>query len=138
MKARSILILAVILASVSACKKDKHNPQLTGTYTGMFDARPDHPTNGAAQPGPFAVQLIISGDNFQSGQSAAYITVGGGAVQATGSTLNFTDLEAFPDNTSINSEAALSNSYSYTLKGDSLLFSKTELNVTYTYKLKKQ
>lgn len=118
-----------------ACKKDKSSPQLTGTYTGTFRT-----TAGAAttQSGPFAVQLIISGNNFNSGQGSSFITVGAGTLKVSTGVLNFTDVEAFPDNTSVNSSAALNSSYSYTIKGDSLLFSKTALNVTYTYKFKKQ
>jgi len=134
MKKISILILSVVMLA-SACKKDKQSPQLTGTYTGLFSTKAASTTQ---QPGPDAVQLIISGNNFQSGQGTAYLTVGAGTVQVSTGVLNFTDTEAFPDNTSINSSAALSNSYNYTVKGDSLLFSKTVLNVTYTYKLKKQ
>ncbi|WP_143167111.1 hypothetical protein [Mucilaginibacter sp. OK098] len=135
MKKISILILSVMILA-SACKKEKKAPQLTGTYTGSFSETT--PSVIQQPPTLFAVQLIISGNNFQSGQGTAYLTVGAGTVQTSTSVLNFTDTEAFPDNTSINSSAALSNSYNYTVKGDSLLFSKTVLNVAYTYKLKKQ
>ena len=120
----------------SACKKDKKAPQLNGTYTGTFSESNLSVTQNPI--GLFKVQLIISGNNFQSGQGAAYITVGAGTVQTSTSVLNFTDTEAFPANTSINSSAALSNSYNYTVRGDSLMFSKTVSNATYTYKLKKQ
>jgi hypothetical protein len=135
MKKIAILILSVMMLA-SACKKDKKAPQLNGTYTGTFSESTLSVTQGP--PTISAVQLIISGNNFQSGQGAAFITVGAGTVQISTSVLNFTDTEAFPDNTSINSSAALSNSYNYTLKGDSLMFSKTVSNATYTYKLKKQ
>ena len=127
-------MLAVVLAS--ACKKENHTPQLNGTYTGLFNATPLYPT---AQLGnPSAVQLIISGNNFSSGTGTAYITVGGGELQINTSVLNFIDRNAYPQNTSINTSALLHDNYSYTVKDDSLLLSKTTLNVTYTYKLKKQ
>jgi hypothetical protein len=135
MKKIAILILSVVMLA-SACKKDKKAPQLNGTYTGTFSESTLSVTQ--APPTISAVQLIISGNNFQSGQGTAYITVGAGTVQISPSVLNFTDTEAFPDNTSINSSAALSNSYNYTVKGDSLMFSKMVSNSTYTYKLKKQ
>ena len=134
MKIVTILLLAVLLAS--ACKKEKHAPDLTGTYTGLFNAIPLHPT---AQPGdPSPVQLIISGNDFNSGTGPDFITVGGGSVGVSAGILNFIDLQVFPQNTSINTSAVLHDNYSYTVKGDSLLLSKTTLDVTYTYKFKKQ
>jgi hypothetical protein len=134
MKRVAILMLAVVLTS--ACKKEKHTPDLTGTYTGLFNATPLHPTAQLGDPLP--VQLIISGDTFKSGQSITYNPVGGGDVQISTMVVDFTNNQAFPDNTSINTAAVLHDNYSYTVEGDSLLLSKTALDVTYTYKFKKQ
>jgi len=127
-------MLVVVLAS--ACKKEKHTPDLTGTYTGLFNTATGNNTSQTGTPSP--VQLIIAGNNFNSGTGITYIPVGGGDVKISTSVLNFTDKLAYPDNTSVNTSAVLHDSYSYTIKGDSLLLSKTALDVTYTYKFKKQ
>jgi len=74
MKRIAILVLAAVLAS--ACKKEKHTPDLTGTYTGLFKATLVNTTMPPVEPAP--VQLIISGDTFESGMGASYITVGSG------------------------------------------------------------
>ena len=135
MKKTAFLILSVVMLA-SACKKDKNTPQLNGTYTGTF-----YESNVGVTQNPIRlseVQLIISGNNFQSGNGAGYISVGAGIVQTSPGVLNFTDTEAFPDITTYNSAAVLNGSYNYTVKGDSLFFSKTQPNGSYTYRLKKQ
>jgi hypothetical protein len=134
MKRIAIFMLAAVLAS--ACKKEKHTPDLTGTYTGLFKTTLVNTTLPPIDPSP--VQLIISGNTFKSGTGVAYITVGGGDLRTSTGVLNFTNNQAFPDNTSVNTSAVLNSSYNYTVKGDSLLLSKTSVDVIYTYKFKKQ
>ncbi len=127
-------MLAAVLAS--ACKKEKHTPDLTGTYTGVFKASLVNTTLPPVDQN--LVQLIISGNTFKSGIGVGYITVGSGNLQISTGVLNFTNNQFFPDNTSVNTSAVLNSSYNYTVKGDSLMLSKTSVDVIYTYKFKKQ
>jgi hypothetical protein len=133
MKKLSIVILALMLAS--SCKKEKSKAQLSGTFTGTFyQTQTGVTTQSAALP----VQVIISGNNFATGIGEHYYTVGDGTLEVSDDVLDFTNKDAFPANTQFNSSAALHDSYHYTIKGDSLLFNRTEAAGTAIYKLKKQ
>ncbi len=109
---------------------------LDGTYTGNFSLSNTAPATN------LPVQLILAGNQFNSGDLNNSYSVGGGTVAITDSVLNFTDIEAFPDNIRgsmiPSSLIGLSGNYDYKIKGDSLLLSKTEKGYTFTYKLKKQ
>jgi len=113
---------------------------LDGVYTGTFSLLP--PTGKAYVN--YAVQLILSGTKFNSGNMNQYAPIGDGTMVIGTSEIDFTDLDAFPDYINSNNplgqaeNPALFNNYKYTVKGDSLLITHTINSLTYSYKLKKQ
>ena len=58
-------------------------------------------------------------------------------MQISGSALDFNDPEAFPDSGVLITNAGLSGGYSYSVKGDSLLITRTGNGSIVNYKLKK-
>lgn len=160
MKKLSILILVAMLAS--ACQKEGASPKLTGgtpqptgtsfptspiqlggTYKGSFSA-----TWTGGQGAEVPVGFTVSGDQFNAAAANAasdniHYGVGDGTVAVSSSTLTFQSLVAFPDNMIVGQiypyeTVGLNGNYNYTVKGDSLLLSKTSGGSSYTYKLKKQ
>jgi hypothetical protein len=158
MKKLSILILVAILAT--ACQKEGASPklsgatpqptgtsfpiypiQLNGTYKGSFSA-----TLAGGQGAEVPVGFTVSGDQFNTAAVNAasdniHYGVGDGTVALSSNTLSFQGLDAFPDNMTAGQiypyeTVGLNGNYNYTVKGDSLLLSKTSGGGT--YKLKKQ
>jgi len=157
MKQISILILAAMLAT--ACQKENTSPKapanatltngtsnlpaespgvLDGTYTGYFSLA----TTGV-QTSKLPVRLVIAGNQFNSGDlSNTYYSVGAGTLAPGTGVLSFTNIDAFPDYMLAGSNIplssiGLSNNYNFSIKGDSLLLSKTLQGTTYTYALAK-
>jgi hypothetical protein len=138
MKRLSILLLAAILAS--ACQKENafssagSSMQLDGTYTGTYQIT--SPT-ATVQSIPITVQILVSGNNFKSGDLNIYHSVGEGSLKVNKDSIEFSNVDAFPGSGSF-TNAGLSGNYNYTVKGDSLFLSKPENFNSCIYKLKKQ
>jgi len=120
-----------------ACKKEGTSPKAIG---GIFDGTYNGVEETLVPGGPYKyyVQLTISGNNFQSGNTNPYTSMGAGSFQVSGTFLGFTNINAMAGATA--PLPLLSGMYNYTVKGDSLLLNPVikGIDVIITYKLKKQ
>lgn len=136
MRSKGLLLLMLPLIMIGGCKKDKNDtvPDLTGTFSGKFIMTV--PSTAAVKD---SVQFTLQAGKFESAGVAGIITTGGGKFTVNANMANFTDLEALPDNATINKNAILTGSYNYRIKGDSLLLTKTDdQKIVFNYKLKKR
>ena len=137
MKSKGLLILILPLITVGSCTKEKAtktNSGLDGAFAGRFtESRPGAPTYKDS----VQVTLTLSGE-FSTGHSPAIIPTGAGNFTSNGQAVSFTNLAAFPDNVTVNKSAVLNGEYSYIVKADSLILTKTDAaHDVFTYKLKK-
>ncbi|SDT41557.1 hypothetical protein SAMN05216490_3399 [Mucilaginibacter mallensis] len=135
MKPKGLFFILLLLLSVGGCKKDNNGKAiLDGNYAGKFLV--------SSQSGAIlrdSVVVSLRQGQFNSLTSPSTLTTGKGSYLIQGGTTTFTNMEAFPDNTSVVTTAVLNGSYTYVIKGDSIFLAKTDASQNvYTYKLKKQ
>lgn len=140
MNIKILILLVLFFFIVSGCKKTQTEVVISdGTYSGkMFDM---NGMSALAMPGIYNVsfQIVSQSQIFIGAQNVNYIPTGAGTYKVSRQEINFTETEVFPDNTTVNTIAVLSGSYSYTIKGDSLFLTKNNTGINnITYKLKKQ
>lgn len=135
MKSIGLFFILLLLLSAGGCKKDNNGKAISdGNYSGKFLAGNQ---NGWTLKDSVGVSL--QSGQFNSLTSSLTLPTGKGSYQVEGGTVTFTNMIAFPDNTSVVTTAVLNGSYSYAVKGDSIFLSKTDVGQNvYTYKLKRQ
>lgn len=138
MKKVVLIMLSVLV--IGGCKKTKTEAVvLDGTYSGKVTYI--NGMSALAMPLVFNVSFQITSQpkTFTGVQNVNYLQTGAGTYNLSGQDIDFTNTQAFPNNTTVNTIAVLSGSYHYAIKGDSLFLTKnnTGINNT-TYQLKKQ
>jgi hypothetical protein len=162
MKKIPFLILAAMLAV--SCQKENSSPaQSSGTHlTGLSSqqsATSQHPADSTAQlDGTYAgnfnfaatgqiaqlpVQFKVAGNQFNSVVADNDYSVGDGTISSVNATLTFTNIDAFPGYIKAGSIiplscVALSGTYAFKVKSDSLFLTRLSQGATYSYALKKQ
>jgi hypothetical protein len=134
MKTKGLFFILLLSLAVGGCKKDKKEIVVfDGNYSGKFSL-----SNAKGVTLKDSVVVFMEPGQFSSLTSSSTLTTGKGTYVVNGGTASFTNLQAFPDNLSVVTTAVLDGSYSYTIKGDSLLLTKTDASQNvYTYKLAK-
>lgn len=131
----NIFILSVLFLT-SCDKGDSQTPSLNGAYKGTFTMTNNDP---AADSVPLSgdVTVTFSKSDYLSSAGINNIPAGGqGKYSLKNNEINFTDNSVRTDN--YDWSLALSGSYTYTTKSDSLILIKKNGYNSYTYKLKKQ
>ncbi|TWJ03501.1 hypothetical protein JN11_01047 [Mucilaginibacter frigoritolerans] len=134
MKPKGLFFILLLSLAVGGCKKDKkENVVFDGNYSGWFFL-----SNKSGVALKDSVVILMQSGQFSSLTSSSTLTTGKGTYLINGGTATFTNMEAFPDNLSVVTTAVLNGSYTYAIKGDSLLLIKTDASQNiYTYKLAK-
>ncbi len=137
MKLSKLNIFILFVLFLTSCdKSDSQTPSLNGAYTGTFTMTNNNPLANSV-PLSGDVTVTFSKNDYHSTAGINNIPAGGqGTYSLKNNEINFTDTLVRTAN--YDWSLALSGSYSYTTKSDSLILVKKNGYNSYTYKLKKQ